>query len=163
VRDVGFLIWVVLLFVGVVGSIVSSIRKQARRPGPQFAVRPPQRPPATPQPAVPAQFVTAAPQPGELPQWLDRMLQAQASQPPAAIQRPVAMKPVPPKPAPKPAPPKPVPPKPSRAAEPLIAEHHEHSPKARRLFHNRSDLVRAVVAAEVLGKPRGLADEYPYR
>jgi hypothetical protein len=31
---------------------------------------------------------------------------------------------------------------------------------ARRLFADRREIVRAVIAAEVLGKPRALSDEY---
>jgi len=150
VHGLGLLIWVVLLFVGVLGSIVSSIRKQAQRGAPAVAARPsPPRPSMPARPAGPAPYTNQAPEPGQLPQWLDRMLAAQAA-PPPAVQRPVAPKPV----SPKPAPPKPA------APQPFVMEHR--APKARRFFGDNHDLVRAVIAAEVLGKPRGLRDEYPF-
>jgi hypothetical protein len=147
VRDVGFLVWVVLLFVGVLGSIVSNVRKQAQRTGTPTAVRP--APTQTPRAREgPVMGITAqGPQPGELPQWLDRMLQVSAPPPaPPTAQKRVAPKPVAPKP---------------ELPQPLVGEHH--AVRARPLFDFRRDLVRAVIAAEVLGKPRGLADEYPFR
>ena len=119
-RDVGVLVWVTFLIVGVIGSMVSSLRKSQtqRRSQP-----------------VP-------------PQWVQRFTAAVA--PPAA---PPA-RPAPAKPAPAP------PPKPAAASAP---EHPLPWPErraVRRLFAGKSDLVRAVIAAEVLGKPRGLSDEY---
>jgi hypothetical protein len=60
VRDVGILIWVVLVIVGVVGSMISSVRKQAQAQGPGPAAPPGRR--AKP-PTVLRQVARAAPVP----------------------------------------------------------------------------------------------------
>ncbi|HEY6327334.1 MAG TPA: hypothetical protein VIW73_12560 [Candidatus Cybelea sp.] len=108
-RDLGTLVWVVLVFVGVVSSMISTIRKQAQ-------ARSPGRPPP----------------------------------PRAAAPQPIPPPPVPP-PKPPPARPQPVPPL-----------HPGEEPRAKRapLFAGKGQLVRAVIGAEVLGKPRGLRDEH---
>jgi hypothetical protein len=135
-RDVGILVWVVLLIVGVIGSMISSLRRQAQGQLTQL-----QRPPL-------AQGPRPAPAPEQLPPWLEGML----AQIPAPATR-VSARPAPPQP-------KPVPPAPA----PAPAVEHPHpqvEPAARRrFFPARRDVVRAVIAAEVLGKPRGLSDEY---
>jgi|SRR5580700_4699095 hypothetical protein len=127
-REIGVVIWVVLLIVGVIGSMTSSLRKQRQE---RATPRPRPRPPL-----------------------------------PAALQR-LAMQAAPAEPAPatssRATPSRAAPPSPSRAAG---TTPHAPEPAAkperigRRLFGNRGDLVRAVIAAEVLGKPRGLSDEY---
>jgi hypothetical protein len=97
-------------------------------------------------------FETGAPQPGEFPQWLSQMLQPPAPRPaPAPVQKRVAAKPAAPAP-----PPQSVVASAARSAESKDRAHPS------RLLANRKDLVRAVVAAEVLGKPRGLREEYPW-
>ncbi len=113
-RDLGTLVWVVLVFIGVVSSMVSTIRKQAQRP---------QRPPGRPQPP---RHLPSIPPPVPLPQ------------PAPAPKRPPAARP-----------------------EPLPL-HPAEEPRARRAspFAGKAQLVRAVIAAEVLGKPRGLRDEH---
>jgi hypothetical protein len=127
-RDVGILVWVVLLVIGVIGSMVSSARRQVAA-GAQ-APRP-QRPPA---PAATAQ------------QRLAQALQARV-QAPASSPRP---------PQPRPAPPRPV----SAPHSEPPAVPPAHRARQRSFFGTRPELVRAVIAAEVLGKPRGLHDEY---
>jgi hypothetical protein len=109
-RDVATLVWVVLIFVGVISSIISSIRKQthgAPSPRPQRAV--PRRAPLEPSVAPPPRG---------------------------------------------PEPPKAAPPAPS-----LVPEPHR---KRRPFFARKGDAVRAIVGAEVLGKPKALSDE-PFR
>lgn len=148
-RDVGFLVWVVLLIVGVVGSMVSSLRKQAQQ---AQKTAPTQRPPQ--QPAVSSAPFAAAPVelPRELAPWLERMVQAQVRQPPPARPRPVQPKPLPPKPAP-------VAPPPIEHPHDFIGHPSARLRMTRDLFAGRN-IVRAVIAAEVLGKPRALGDEY---
>jgi hypothetical protein len=136
-RDIGILIWVALLIVGVVGSMTSRIRSR-RQTQP---VPPMQRPQRTqPQP-----FSAQVPQP----------IAAPVRQAPAR-QAPVRQAPARPAPGRQPAPP------PKRVgpdtAHPVTAENR----MAKRLFGDRRDLVRAVIAAEVLGKPRAFGDEYTW-
>jgi hypothetical protein len=137
VRDVGILIWVIFLVVGVLGSMVSSLRKASQRAAPQGQ-------------GLPGQPRVAQPQPAGAPMRQDR-LPVWAEQIAAAVQRPApppARPAPPPRPAPRPAPPPPEHPAPQPAA------------RARRIFGGRNELVRAVIAAEVLGKPRAFNDEY---
>ena len=128
-RDLGTLVWVVLVFVGVVSSMISTIRKQAQA----------QRPSRSQALSYPGTVRYAAP-----PR-------------PAAAPRPTAV--------PEPVPPPPVPPPPAPLAarlEPRPPIHPPEEARAKRvpLFAGRGRLVRAVIAAEVLGKPRGLRDEH---
>ena len=128
-REIGVVIWVVLLIVGVIGSMTSTLRKQRQAQATQR--------PARPRPPLPVALQRLAPQ--------------------AALAEPAGAAPS------RAMPSRAVPPSPSRAA---AAASHAPEPAAkperigRRLFGNRGDLVRAVIAAEVLGKPRGLSDEY---
>jgi hypothetical protein len=131
VRDVGFLVWVVLLFVGVVGSIVSSIRKKTQQaPGRRGVV--PRRVASIPPPVGPSIA------PGSF----------------AQVPAPLRTRAAPSKPLPPP-----------KAGVPPAAEAFSHggARPPKRFFSTGKDLARAVIAAEVLGKPRGLADEYPFR
>ncbi|HEY5424957.1 MAG TPA: hypothetical protein VIJ77_00250 [Candidatus Tumulicola sp.] len=135
-HDIGLILWVVIVVVGVVSSIVSNARKGAvrapARPQPQAA---PQRQ------AQRAAVVFGAP-PAPAP--------VRAVSPPAAAplpkRRPPAVRQTP---------------VPEPAGDPFAA----HDPAARkrsspaRQFAGRRSLVRAVVAAEVLGKPLALRDE----
>jgi hypothetical protein len=141
VRDIGVFIWIVLLLVGVIGSMVSSVRRQLKAAQPHPSQRP-----APPQTVQKNQQEPAA--------WLARIteqLQAAAVPPqaPAAPRRAVGPRPAPPKPAPPPLP-----------------AHHEwpSSPSpgkrlARELFGSKNGVVRSMIAAEVLGKPKALRDE----
>jgi hypothetical protein len=141
-REIGLFIWVGILILGVVSSIAKSAKRQQQ--GAQQAPGP-----AT-TPLVP---------PGSSPQQatLMRVMQAIAAQQgvPPAPPRPV-------RPASKPAPPPPPPPSPRR---PEPARHAAQPPatatRQRLLFGSQRDLVRAVIAAEVLGKPKAFNDEYP--
>ncbi len=186
-RDVGILIWVVFLIVGVVGSMVSSARRQvAARAESKSAPVPPQWQPSQGQPPPQGQpspqgarvtsFVVPVTQGGTASSarsaLLRQLSESQGQGDSAARQRLVqtllaqvqgqapAAAPPPPAPAP-PAPPRPPPPKPAPAlrAEPAGAP---EAPRLRQrsLFGTGPELVRAVIAAEVLGKPRGLNDEY---
>jgi hypothetical protein len=107
-RDVGIIIWVALLIVGVVGSMVSSVRRQLQA---AQAQQRPQRPEPAPGRQVPM-----------------------------------------PKPRPDP-----------KGAPQHVEVTHDARVPRRRLFANKNDLVRAVIAAEVLGKPRAFGDEYSPR
>lgn len=122
-RDVGTLVWVVLVFIGVVSSMVSTIRKkgEAQAPG-----------------------------------------QARFTTPPARPTSPLAAPPqvAPPSSGPRPRPP--APPAPTARIEPKAPSEHPATAPARKygLFARKGELVRAVIAMEVLGKPRGLSDEH---
>jgi len=185
-RDVGILIWVVFLIVGVVGSMVSSARRQvASRAESKSAPVPPQWQPTqgqAPQGPPPSQGrrvtsfavpVSAGDTASSARSALLRQLsQSQGQGDSAARQRVVqtllaqvqgqapAAAPPPPAPAP-PAPPRPPPPRPAPAprAEPAAAPEPPR-PRPRSLFGTGPELVRAVIAAEVLGKPRAFNDEY---
>jgi len=130
-RDVGVIIWVALLFIGVVGSMISSLRRQT---------------PSREAPSMPIERSQSVELPGpiELPPQLRRF--AVAAPPRPAPQRKPAQVAV----APVAAPP---------AVAAPAAEHLEPARIRRRLFSDRRDLVRAVIGAEVLGKPRALRDE----
>ncbi len=65
----------------------------------------------------------------------------------------------PPEAAPPPPPPPVAPPKPPAAATPVVAVARAPQTHRARLFGNRHALVGAVIASEVLGKPRGLYPE----
>lgn len=143
-NEVGLLIWVALLVVGVGGSIVSTIRKAASQP------------PASPSPPA------AVPQREETVRQLVAALQAQArgemvAQPSRqAVPRPVA----PAAAAPRPA----APALPRRAQQAPPATEAFPWPVERRasrlrLFGARGDAVKGMIAAEVLGSPRALRDE----
>ncbi len=126
-RDVGVLVWVVLVIVGVVSSIISTVRKGV-------AVAPSGAAPRAASPRAVSRWTTAGP-------------------------RPVLSSAAPPQPPPRLAPPPP-----RRAPPPgqlLAATHAAELPRGRRpLFVGKNELVRAVVAAEILGKPRALRDEH---
>jgi hypothetical protein len=143
-RDIGLLVWVVLLIVGVVGSMSSRIRSQRRMQGSQAPAR--QRP--RPQPAVsmwPPPQVTGPAQSTVL----------QATRP--AASQPLQATPPAPSPQPRAAPA--VKPRPD-SQKPVAAVPSETRKAPRPLFAGRREIVRAVIAAEVLGKPRALSDEY---
>lgn len=153
-RDLGILIWVVFLIVGVVGSMVSSARRQLAAKQPEhrelsFVVR---------QPSDSARADVPAPRDAGEQHGLVEALQAvQArAQAPAGSPRLLPVRSAAPRPvAPRAAPPRPAP---APRNEPPAAP----AQRARRRspFGTGSELVRAVIAAEVLGKPRGLNDEY---
>jgi hypothetical protein len=151
VREVGLLVWVVLLIVGVTGSIASSIRKAgaAKRPGGT-----PQRPgglgPGTPPPrADTVRDLVSAIQ-------AQARAQAQAQAAPQAVRQPLSRPAVPPKPRAVPS-----------SSERQVQQQQQtswpeairHPSAARRLFAGRGDAVRGIIAAEILGSPRGLRDE----
>jgi hypothetical protein len=115
-RDVGTLVWVVLVIIGVVGSMISSIRKQVQG---QTAAQSRFRP-------MPAQMLPTSPQGTSPPRQAPQPLQ------PQVVKRAP--------PAPPPAFPVP-------------------RPVRRRFFAHKDQLIRGVIAAELLGKPRGLSDE----
>jgi hypothetical protein len=136
-RDTFLLLWVGFLVVGVIGSIVSSIRKQTQQG--QAARKPPRR--------IPTQWQAPAAQmpPAQMTEWVQRVTAPIAPpQPPRAAPRAVV---------PKPAPP----------AQALELPHDfpaARHPARPHLFRDRKTIVQAVIAAEVLGKPRALRDEY---
>jgi hypothetical protein len=144
----------------VVGSMVSSARRQLAGKPPEhrqvsFVVRQPSDS-ARADMSVPRD---TAEQHGlvEALQAVQARAQAPARSPGLLSVRPAPQRPAPPRPvAPRPAPPRPVP---APRSEPLAAP-VTHSVRRRSPFGTGSELVRAVIAAEVLGKPRGLNDEY---
>ena len=177
-RDVGILIWVIFLVIGVVGSMVSSARRQvAARTEQKTAPVPPQwQPPqgqSTPGRQV-TSFVVPVAKGDTVSSGRSALLRQLGEAAPfnsaqgdnAARQQLVKtlmaqVQGQAPGPPPPPAPPRPPPPKPAPAPriEPPAAP-ETHKPRPRSLFGTGPELVRAVIAAEVLGKPRGLNDEY---
>ena len=133
-RDVGFLVWVGLLIVGVIGSMVSSLRRQAQAR--QAAPRPR---PGPPLPAPAGRIVLPLP--------------VAPPQPAPAVAR------VPPIPGPSARPR--VASSPASAGWP--SDPFGRSPMAARhpvsRFLSPTNVAGAVVAAEVLGKPIALRDE----
>ncbi|MBV8153059.1 MAG: hypothetical protein JO029_00215 [Candidatus Eremiobacteraeota bacterium] len=141
-RDVGALIWGILVVIGVISSIVQSAKK-ARAPA--RTVTPPVR-------TAPPVRVTSNVPPAQMPPQLQALL-AQFEQQSQAVARPAAPPPPPPPPKPVPVPIAPPPPMP-RAVAPRPS-----GVRGIAAFGTRDSLVRAIVAAEVLGKPIALRDE----
>ncbi len=141
-REIGVLVWVGLLIIGVIGSMVSSLRKQAQ---------------------APSQGPRPAPRPQPPPEWLQQMV---AQMPPQArvvqVVRPQATpKPVAAAPVPVPPPRAPAVPHEPAASHPQAGSNVERGrPQITREIFARRNIVQAVIAAEVLGKPRALSDEY---
>ena len=136
-RDIGALLWVAIVAIGVISSVVSNARRQAAR-----TPVPPRRFPQAPSQRPAAWAAPAAPQPPTVPLVTPRP----AAPPPAAFAGTGVGVTPPPPPAPA-----------------DIFPHPAELTRARRprRFAGRTALRRAVVAAEVLGKPRALGDEYP--
>lgn len=140
-RDIGIIVWVVLLLVGVIGSMISSARRQMQQASPPARrLSPPQQ--AGPHAStVPPLRQAVAPQRPAQP----------ADQKQAAAERPVVRR------APVAPPHDPLP------DHPLITTHVARGSKAtRRLFSSREGLMAAVIAAEVLGKPVALREYTTY-
>jgi hypothetical protein len=125
-RDVATLVWVVLLVIGVVSSMVASVRRRMNALPPRgWAPSPPGVPPAQ------------APQLGQqLVQQMKQVPGRPAGPPVAATSAAAAA---------------------ATAPAPTVSA---PAPRRRRLFPGGQGLVSAVIAAEVLGKPRALRDEY---
>jgi hypothetical protein len=163
-RDIGTLIWVAVVILGIVSSMRSSMRRQ--RQASQAAPASPQ--PAQPSAGAPAQqriVLTDADARQRLLEILQQQAQASGrpGPPPAMVQRvtsPTRPAPggvVPPQPQPAPAP---LPSAPTPAAQaPRRPEEPRRSREAA-IFHTGPSIVRAIIAAEVLGKPRAFNDEY---
>ena len=166
-RDTFLLLWTAFLIIGVVGSIVSSIRKQVQgaRPPVQRPI-PPQWQASPPQQPVRRVVLSGSVPAGQAPRWLQQAtaeIAAQAQRPapqPAAAKAPAAQ---PPKPAAV------TPSVPYRAESrgegrpphtDVPAPHTASRGGVARLFRHRSAIVQAVIAVEVLGKPRAFNDEY---
>jgi hypothetical protein len=134
-RDTFLLLWVGFLVIGVIGSIISSIRKQMQQ---QQAVRPA------------ARRVT-----------LDASTTLRAG---SVERRPPSVTPqAEPRKTPRRTPV--VPPAPPQPPLPSYAELVQPDAGSRssipRFLRGRKAIVQGIVAAEVLGKPRALGDEYP--
>ena len=151
-HDVGTFVWVVLVVIGVVSSIVSNARKRGA-PVPGVQPRPPVQPPQR-QAQQAASPSLAAP----LPPGLTLADLAQAARAAASAPQPAA-----PQPAPVPRPVRIRPP--ATSPQPLPGAEHTldvFRPARRRgphMFQGRGALVRAVVGAEILGKPLALRDD----
>jgi hypothetical protein len=139
-HEIGGLVWVVLVIIGVVSSIVQSSRRSA-------AQRSVQRPQAVVRQMPVAQNAPVRQQPQ--PQFAMREELASIISQMAAQSQPVQQ--------PRPPPPPPIAPAPRPAAAPVPTP----VARTRKLFGDRTSLVRAVIASEVLGKPLALRDEYP--
>jgi hypothetical protein len=129
-RDIGAIVWVILVVVGVISSIVSNARKQAAGARPPQAPRQP--PPQMPRPQVP--------RPSE-------QRPSPASQPAVSVAS-----------APAPSRPKARPVRPPPPEVPAFPETHPQVHRRRRLLGDRASIVRGVIAAEILGKPLALRD-----
>jgi hypothetical protein len=134
-HNVGLIIWLIIVAFGVISSIRKNVqRAQAQRAAaPQAAVQPSQPRPQPPQPQpAPPRLVTTA----------------------------FAMPPVDPPPPPRPVPaPKP---KPLAPQVPLtLAPEHPRigTSPIRGMFGGSATLVRAIVAAEVLGQPKAFQEQ----
>jgi len=149
VRDIGGIVWLIFIVIGVISSIVQSARKNAARSG--SASRPgpvvqQARPTAQPAPAAQQQMS---------PQVVRLMAQFAAAAQAVAPPQPQPPPPPPPKPAP-------LPPPVETAQEAAKAFQLPLRPVQRPLqwmFEDKRAFVRAVIASEVLGKPRALRDE----
>ncbi|HKE36011.1 MAG TPA: hypothetical protein VKB39_01175 [Candidatus Baltobacteraceae bacterium] len=138
-RDIGGLVWIVFVLIAVVSSIARSARK----------ARTTQAPPRSGQTI--AQPVRTVPKP---PPQMGQQLASLMAQFAQEAQRQAAPPPPAPPPPPKPVPAAPVPPAP--APQGVVPP---PQPRMRRFLADRSDLVRGIIAAEVLGKPLALRDE----
>jgi hypothetical protein len=173
-RDIGTLIWVVVVILGIISSMRSSMRRQ--RQASQQSQAPPAQPnaPAPAQPTVQRVVLTNADARQRLLEILQQEALASGRQPPPAVVRalnasqpgPPPAQPPPPQPVqavppPVRAQPSPMPAQPQpRPSEPRP---HEEPRRSRDLPLFRGQAaVRAIIAAEVLGKPRGLSDEYHF-
>jgi hypothetical protein len=128
VHDVGTFVWVVLVVIGVISSIVSNARRRVSV-SPAHAVQPQ----AVRTSAVSAQAMAARPVP------------VSAPVPAPAVQTTQIRRPPPP---------------PRVAAQPELGLEAFQAARRRapRFFAGRGTLVRAVIAAELLGKPLALRD-----
>ncbi len=133
-HDVGTFVWVVLVVIGVVSSIVSNARKRVGPPAGPAASQ--GTPPyvVSPQAMPPQRMPPGAPPP------------AVGAAPPAAPRRVVPARP-------------PSPPAPPPAADHTLDVFRPAHRRGPRVFGGRGALVRAVIGAEVLGKPVALRDE----
>jgi hypothetical protein len=124
VRDVGILVWVGLLIIGVIGSMISSLRRQIQAQAEREQRSRSGRPPSA---AQPARFrLEPAPK---------RLAPTEVPRAPSVPARPV--------------------PQPAELPSATHVTRVKHP-----IFAGRGELVRGVIAAEILGKPRGLSDEY---
>jgi hypothetical protein len=140
------LIWITLLLIGAVGSIASNARKAATA----SKAQPRPQPQAQPQP------------PTRREQVRDQIREQFAARLSDALQERVFAAVPPPPPAPAPTPPAPKPAPPSPAPVPAVAPHPVPAPHGTTAFRGmfeRGNLVRAIVAAEVLGPPKSLREQ----
>jgi hypothetical protein len=154
-RDIGILVWVGLLIVGVVGSMISSLRRQAQTQGSQRPLRPgPGRASPWVQPTV-----AQPPPPAAPPQRVPTRVSAQGLSTRVSAQGlSTRVRPQPVEAGSQTTSPR------AQSPSPRAQSRGEGTTVARGLakgfFRDRRSLVRAVIAAEVLGKPRALGDEY---
>jgi hypothetical protein len=173
VHDIGGIVWVAIVIIGVISSIVQNAQK-ARRAAQAGGSRPTQQPPQRPAAVrtVPVRIDDTGSLQEQLARYASSGTMAPSSLPssrPAAP--PVAQIPKPP--APVQAPPSATPASASartvRRAPPAVPQAQAwlsplDLPRRKRtgiakLFADRRSLTGAFIAAEVLGKPRALRDE----
>ncbi len=136
-RDIGGLIWIVIVVIGVISSISKNVKKAAAHREPARPRMAQQQQQPVPARQIPARSASAA-------QLLVRQMLPPAPQ--AVV--PVAPAAAPAMPAPVRRAKPPVPEAPQRAASPI-----------RGMFGAGTSLVRAIIAAEVLGPPKSLQEQ----
>ncbi len=133
-HNIGLIIWLIIVAFGVISSIRKNVARarSQRAAAPQAAVQQPQ-PRPQPQPVPPPRLVTAA-----------------------FAMPPVVEAPPPPRPV---APPKPRPPAPAPVPEYTLVHAPIRTSPIRGMFGGSATLVRAIVAAEVLGPPKAFQEQ----
>ena len=155
-RDIGGLIWVILVIIAIFSSVRKSIRQATQATDAQGRPAVPPRPVVPPRQAVPLRPAAEAPVTP-----LQRALQlspviVSVVEPPAPSLIVPPQAPVTPAPAPARATPATPP------HDPFHAESIQRRPSSGLLggiFEDKNAILRAVVAAEVLGKPKALQEQ----
>ena len=148
-HDVGTFVWVVLVVIGVVSSIVSNGRKRAATSAPPGSAPPRPVPPyvVLPQAMPPQRMPPGSPPPLSAPPPAAGAPAAAAAAPAAPPARTVRVRP------PAPAAPR------APATDHTLDVFRAPRRPGPRVFEGRGALVRAVIGAEILGKPVALRDE----
>ena len=151
-HDLGGLIWVIIILLGV----FSSIRRSIRRANPPEGQQATQNAQAAQRMAEDARRTAMAARMQQLAQQQAAARQATAQQ--QAVQRAV----VPPPPVARPQPAQPPPRPPLSEPPPMHVYEESHRRRAgsfASLFEKKGSIIRAIVAAEVLGTPRAFAEQ----
>ena len=157
-HDIGGLVWVIIVILAIFSSIRKNV-KQARESmaKAQQQSSPAQRPTPSPVPIV--QPSPVPPQPAAVVTPLQRALQLSPIIAPAPASPPI-LQPVPPPPTPSVS----VPTAPARAAapDPFHPDSIQRRPSSGLLggiFEDKNAILRTVIGAEILGKPKALQEQ----